>query len=464
MKPLTAFCLLLCATAGAHVGSPDVFFEGKAGPYSLSVVVRPPEVVPGLAQIEVLARGSTAGEVKSISVQPVTYRSKDLGAPTPDLLRRSGSDPAFFTGELWFMDFGSYNIRVRVEGAQGAGQMNVPVPSVARTVRKMQPGVGALLVALMFFLVLGIVSLVGAAVREGPLAPGVAPDMRRRLWGGVAMAFALVFCLGLLWFGKWWWGREASAYAGNIYKAPEMAATVLAGDGAARLALEMKGPSIARRMENLVPDHGHIMHLFLVRFPEMDAFYHLHPDQVDTIRYRSDLPPLPAGRYKLFADVVHQTGFPETLVAEADLPEVKRGELKGDDSGVPPHSALIKWAGLSELRARRPVSLVFRVEDEKGQPVQDLELYMGMPGHVVVARRDASVFAHVHPMGSVPMAALQAFEKGGASGAGHAMMHGLASQISFPYGFPQPGRYRIWVQVKRRGQVLTGFFDCDVKG
>jgi hypothetical protein len=112
--------------------------------------------------------------------------------------------------------------------------------------------------------------------------------------------------------------------------------------------------------------------------------------------------------------------------------------------------------------------------------VQDMEPYMGMAGHAEFVRSDMSVFAHVHPAGSVSMAAFE-LAQDGLSNAGTSAQEPMSMPMSplmsmpmpesgplppevrFPYGFPQPGDYRIFVQIKRAGHVETGVFDAHVE-
>jgi hypothetical protein len=113
------------------------------------------------------------------------------------------------------------------------------------------------------------------------------------------------------------------------------------------------------------------------------------------------------------------------------------------------------------------------VQDKDGKPAQDMQPYMGMAGHAEFMRSDLSVFAHLHPAGSVSMAALELAQAGLANAAPSApdkMMSmpmaasaPLPPEVRFPYGFPQPGDYRMFVQIKRAGRVETGAFDAHVK-
>jgi len=120
----------------------------------------------------------------------------------------------------------------------------------------------------------------------------------------------------------------------------------------------------------------------------------------------------------------------------------------------------------SPLKANQATWFRFRVEDSNGNPATDMQEYMGMAGHAAFIRNDGQVFAHVHPAGSISMAAAE-LAQGDESTSNQAMPsmnHAPASaEVTFPYGFPQPGDYHIFVQIKRGGKIETGAFIAHVE-
>jgi hypothetical protein len=142
------------------------------------------------------------------------------------------------------------------------------------------------------------------------------------------------------------------------------------------------------------------------------------------------------------------------------------------------------------IRVREGNMFRFRLLDPAGKPATNMRYYMGMLGHAAFVKTDETRFAHIHPTGSVSMASLMLAENqlpsakkpdGGMDGMDMPGMdmsgmdmsgmhhHGatasaeLPNEVTFPYGFPAPGRYRVFVQMKHDDTVETGAFDADVK-
>ena len=455
--------VLLQQPLRAHLGSPDVFLEGNAGPYRLLVTVRPPLAIPGVADVEVL---TTSEDVREVRIVPLPLRGDGAKfAPVPDRAVRSSDDPKMFTGHLWLMSAGSWQVRIIVNGSNGEGTLSVPVPTLPKSTLAMTTPVKAMLFGLMLLLGAGFVGIVSAMAREARLGAGEALDARAKRRGRIAGAAATVVVIGVVYLGNMWWTVEATAYDRYIYK-PLVATPFLEGNDL-RLALSDPGWIRSRRIDDFVNDHGHPMHLFIVT-PALDRLWHLHPTEIAKGTFSQQLPDMPDATYPLFADVVHATGVPETVTGEAKISGVKAfaPPLTGDDSvwsaDQPRANTKITWVrDNTPLIPKRLTTFTFRVDDENDQPVTDLELYMGMPGHAVFVRRDLKVFAHVHPSGSAPMITLDMAMPDSRAHAQH--MTTAPATVTFPYGFPAPGQYRIFVQVKRAGSIVTGAFDADVK-
>lgn len=502
------FLLWLALPVAAHIGSPNVIFEGLAGPHPVRVVVRPPDVVPGLADISVRALGPG---VRRVAVLPVYWRAGKGGAPPPDIAQPVRGETNLFSATLWLMTPGAYSVHVSVEGVGGTGAVMVPVNNVATERKQMAPAFGATLIVLGVFLFILAVKLVGAAWGEAVLKPDEEIARPVRVRSALAMTASALLFTGMVVGGKAWWDKVDGDYRANrLYRPWPMHAEVFTTNGQPVLRLRLDAGNDQRQWSPLVPDHGKLMHLFLIRAEEPDTFAHLHPVQRGKPVFETALPPLPPGRYTVIADVTHESGLTQTLTTQADLPEPsatlanvpRRAGASDPFCGVPVRRTtdddsvtafdaddswhfgdplpangpdtcklsggyVMKWEKSDALQTKREAPLRFKLLKPDGSPAP-LETYIGMAGHAAVRRADGGVFAHLHPVGTISMAAQEAFVRrevrapnaAGAVATTHAI--NLTNAVSFPYEFPSAGRYRLWVQVKTEGRVLTGVFDAEV--
>jgi len=483
--------------AQAHIGSLNVVYEGLAGTVPVRVIIRPPGVVPGLANIDV--RVLTNG-VRKITVLPVHGGAGLEGAPPPDVCQPVEGDPDLYHAQLWLMSSGAYSVHVQVESASGSGKVIVPVNSLATTRLGLSTGLTVVLAALGILLFLLAVSVVGAAVRESVIEPGVPTSHRRKQLGRVAMVGAVLILVLALTGGRRWWMAVDGDYRNNrMFKPVPMTTTVREHSGGRQLRLVIDEKNSGRRWSPLVPDHGKLMHLFLIQEQEMKAFAHLHPIRRDSGNFACALPNLPAGRYRVYADVTHETGFSQTLTSVVTLAESKPlTETDGLGPSVfsdPDDSVLVGGAGASGdggrrqtigdglsviwdepqvLRTGEPTTLKFRAVTADGEAAT-LEPYMGMLAHLIISRDDGTVFTHLHPAGNISVASQQVFQlRAGEQPPKRIspeMMEKLCQvpgpdllrrPIGFPYEIPRPGRYKIWLQVKAGGQVRTAPFEVTV--
>jgi len=518
-----AGCALLAwLLISAHVGTSQVVFEGAAGGYPVRVMISPPGVVP--AQVPIAVR-VLRGTPTRVTVRAAQWNVGTKGAPPAEVAALVPGDPGVWAHDLWIMTASTYAVYVAVEGPAGNGTLVVPLQTSATRTLGMTSGMTYILVVLGTLLVAGLLTIVGSALREGTLSAGEQPSVRRRRTARLATAGTASVLALALFGGSKWWAAEERDYKRRMLKPIAMQASVKAIDSDRVLTIALTDSAwLTNRMAPLMPDHGKLMHLFLIRADDESVLAHLHPLRIHPDSFVTPLPPMREGRYLLFGDLLFQNGAQRTLVDTVDVPvapvvagkSLAHAGIGGarpdaDDAwraliAVPMGSAAALPSGGSVtlrrddssavLRTGRDLRLVVSVVDANGSP-SVLEPYMGMGGHAMVLRRDAGVFMHLHPMGTASMTAqaqLMRRERGDTamldsaaiaaamqSAEAHAMpsmapstgtvaidrgattMDASSSGVlAFPFAFPTAGAYRIFVQVKRHGVVETTAFDMNV--
>jgi hypothetical protein len=495
---LLGMTLLVIVTSG-HIGSRDTFFQGKAGPYQVNVRVFPPDVVPGIAWAYVR---TPEQDIDSIAVRPVYWKAGAKGAPPAERADTVAGQKGLYAQKMWLMSRGSYTIAIDVFGRRGQHQVSVPVMAQATTRLGLATPFAVMMIAFGIVLFCGLVAIVRAAASDSLVESDREPNQLDRRRGSLGALITVPVLMIVVLGGAKWWRGEDSSYDSTIYKPLAAEATVVEGAGHT-LRLAVRDTSSQGVMNSpVMPDHGKLMHLFMVKTQSMSSFAHLHPSRERGGVFVTAIPALPEGRYHVFGDFVLETGAAYTVTTDIDVPAPVLDTISDpDDSwiyaafGVPaakgarselaPDLAL-QWESADTIIAGRDVVLEFTVRGPRNAVVP-VEPYLGMPGHAVVIKDDASVFVHLHPMGSISMATIQAFDlrnRGDTSADGRLRIaHDMAAmkpvrgrqarqartepdmegRFSFPFAFPSAGRYRLWVQVKKGGRVYTADYEVNVR-
>jgi Cu+-exporting ATPase len=210
---------------------------------------------------------------------------------------------------------------------------------------------------------------------------------------------------------------------------------------------------------NPVEAHEADMHLIVVS-QDLGYFQHIHPQRTAEGRYEIEHNFPAGGSYLLYSefeiegtgDEVHRfklsvgegRGKPADLTADLYPQQV-------DDYKV----RIASRGEQDEVVAGEAADFVVNIE-RSGQPVTDLEPYLGAASHVVVIDEGARDFAHVH---SVP-----GQDPGGGSMGAHALPEQFGPDLAFTHTFTEAGRYRVWVQFSHGGQVRTVSWVVEVLG
>ncbi len=536
---LFAFLLFISASLSAHVGSPGVIYQGKAGPYTIMVNVNPPDVIPGTATTSVYIDNQP---VYHVYLQPVYWYAGDKGSPKADEALPVKGTAGQYQGLVWLMQSGVASMRVTVDGPLGKGSTIIPVMAVSTAQRTMPASLDWGLAALGILLVILMITIIGASVSDAVLTPGTTTKSSGRK-KYMAMAITALILFAILYGGSAWWNSWSSNYRRFMYKAPLAHTSILMDGRQMVLQLNIDSAWLRKNSESMsyvVPDHGKLMHLFLIREKTDDVFAHLHPIRKDSINYLVTLPDLPAGRYLVFGDIVRWSGFTETISDTVTIPErpvmqnasnISQSLYHDPDDTYIISNAIDEnkntYTGKTTLVCGKPgiemkladgstatwqhtantsfeankiYPLTFTIKDPSGQPAK-LQPYMGMMGHAVILKHDGSVYVHLHPVGTYSMASQEIIQnriKGNGKvpllpDATHfidsinnvisnirlmseddrniylnAGMKGMAmpamdGMVTFPYAFPSPGNYRIWIQMKRDGKILNSAFDAVVE-
>jgi hypothetical protein len=179
--------------------------------------------------------------------------------------------------------------------------------------------------------------------------------------------------------------------------------------------------------------HERDLHLIVVGTPGLTDYQHLHPTR-DGDRWTARMALAP-GRYRVYAD--GRTAG-EDFVAQSAL--TVPGRRTADPRTPAPSTRDSVGPYDVALDAADDGTMTLRVTRD-GEPVTDLQPYLGASGHLVVIRRGSLDYLHAHPVDGP-----------------------RGPEVAFAVEFDKPGVHRLFFDFKHGSRVRTAAFTVRAGG
>jgi hypothetical protein len=470
LTALTAAGLFLldAPSALAHGGpTPGVVTVAQTlGGHELTVTMYPPADGAGPMPVRIVAQGGAPDG--PMLLRAVPGDGPGAGSPTSRTVIAQGTGSTA-SGTLQIDRPGAWEI-VLIGRSDDIARIPLSVPAVPPTplwawlVRAglVVAAVGAIATSALWVrrrwtaLALGAVAAVGAAVAgtAALLSTSIAAPDPATVAASHSHASAGMSAMGMSGMHMPAAGSTAAADTGSVVVTP----TARRGsDGLVEIGLRLTDGSTGAPVDDLVIHDDALVHLAVVG--PGNRLWHVHPVRIAPGRFSVRLPLPDPGRYGLFAEMV-RAGAGHQMTRSAFAVDAAPGVV------LPPMDvAAAGGSGPREVAGMRvdvtlPAAIAGRDSrlelafSENGQPVRDLQAWLGMGGHLMVLGPSAIAvapdptdpavsFAHIHDMDAP-------------------VQYGYGPVIDFTYAFPTSGRYQLWAQVQRDWRLITIPITVDV--
>lgn len=203
-------------------------------------------------------------------------------------------------------------------------------------------------------------------------------------------------------------------------------------------------------VKNFEKVHEKYLHMIVVR-KDLGVYAHEHPElQPDgTFLYPAFTFPT-AGDYQIFMDTAPKGAGGQVLLASVKVEGKDKLESRPLSSvekklEQTANEVTVTRKDGEALPAKKTTLVTFSLKNTKtGEPITDLEPYLGAMGHLIMIREDAQTFVHSHPDERDPK-------------------NGKDGTLTFMVRPPKVGLYRGWMEFQRAGKLSRVDFVFEVK-